>query len=282
MIQCPYCGSSKNLDFKIFHRHVHRCLECDLVFKNTKKDYNTVLETYRSEDYFNMYIYNQTESKRNTLYGHILDTIEKKSFGGRLLDVGTGCGLFLHAARERGWMVKGIEPSYESVKTATNRYDLEIFHGTLKEFLDKDLFDVVTFVNVLDHSAEPWNEIKHAYKLLKPGGLIYLRFPNGFLHTGLPRLAAHLGLSEKFQKYFIFHEFSFSLKFITRFLSNTGFSDVVVSNSTLSKGDSYILFPSSEAARYAKYFLYQTAKAIQTVTHGKLLVGSSLQVLAIK
>lgn len=282
MIQCPYCGSSKNLDFKIFHRHVHRCLECDLVFKNTKKDYNTVLETYRSEDYFNMYIYNQTESKRNTLYGHILDTIEKKSFGGRLLDVGTGCGLFLYAARERGWMVKGIEPSYESVKTATNRYNLEIFHGTLKEFLDKDLFDVVTFVNVLDHSAEPWNEMKQAYKLLKPGGLIYLRFPNGFLHIGLPRLAAHLGLSDKFQKYFIFHEFSFSLKFITRFLSNTGFSDVVVSNSTLSKGDSYILFPSSEAARYAKYFLYQTAKAIQTVTHGKLLVGSSLQVLAIK
>lgn len=40
---------------------------------------------------------------QNTLFGHILDTIEKKSFDGRLL-VGTGCGLFLHAARERGWL----------------------------------------------------------------------------------------------------------------------------------------------------------------------------------
>ncbi len=282
MIQCPYCGGSKNLDFKIFHRHVHRCLECDLVYKNIQKDYNTVLETYRSEDYFNTYYYNQTESNRNTLFDHILDTIEKKSFNGRLLDVGTGCGLFLHAARERGWKVKGIEPSYESVKTATNRYDLEIFHGTLKEFLDKDLFDVVTFVNVLDHSAEPWNEMKQAYKLLKPGGLIYLRFPNGFFHTGLPRLAAHLGLSDKFQKYFIFHEVSFNSKYITRLLSDTGFSDVAVSNSTLSKEDSYTLFPSLETAIFTEFFLYQTAKAIQTVTHGKLLVGSSLQVLAIK
>lgn len=282
MIQCPYCGGSKYLDFKIFHRHVHRCLECDLVYKKIQKDYNTVLETYRSEDYFNTYYYNQTESNRNTLFDHILDTIEKKSVDGRLLDVGTGCGLFLHAARERGWMVKGIEPSYESVKTATNRYDLEIFHGILKEFLDKDLFDVVTFVNVLDHSAEPWNEMKQAYKLLKPGGFIYLRFPNGFLHTGLPRLAAHLGLSDKFQKYFIFHQFSFSSKFIKRLLSDNGFSDVFVSNSILTEGDFYTLFPNPETARFVKYFLYLTAKTIQTVTHGKLLVGSSLQVLAIK
>ncbi len=282
MIQCPYCESSKNLDFKIFHRHVHRCLECDLVYKNIQKDYNAVLETYRREDYFNTYYYNQTESKRNTLFGHILDTIEKKSFDGCLLDVGAGCGLFLHAARERGWMVKGIEPSYESVKAATNRYDLEIFHGTLKEYLDKDLFDIVTFINVLDHSAEPWNEMKQTYKLLKPGGVIYLRFPNGFLHTWLPRLAAHLGLSGKFQKYFIFHEFSFSSNFIKRLLSDTGFSEVVVSNSSLSKEDSYTLFPSPEKERYAKFFLYQTAKAIQTVTHGKLLVGSSLQVMAKK
>lgn len=282
MIQCPYCGSSKNLDFKIFHRHVHRCLECDLVFKKIQKDYKTILETYCSENYFNKNNYTQTESKRNTLYSYILDTIEKKSFDGRLLDVGTGCGLFLHTARERGWMVKGIEPSYESVKTATNHYDLEVFHGTLKEFLDKYLYDVITFVNVLDHSAEPWNEMKQAYKLLKPGGLIYLRFPNGFLHTWLPRLAAHLGLSGKFQKYFVFHEVSFSSKFIKRLLSDSGFSDVVVSNSILSKGDSYNLFPSPETARYSKYFLFQTAKTIQTVTHGKLLVGSSLQVLAIK
>lgn len=92
------------------------------------------------------------------------------------------------------------EPSTQSVQIAQRQYGLDVFNGALREYDGNGKFEVTTFINVLDHSAEPWEEIDRARSLLKSGGLIYIRFPNGFLHTRIYRLALTFGLANQVNK----------------------------------------------------------------------------------
>ena len=154
MKKCPYCKAPGNLHFKISSRTYNRCSVCDLIYKESQDSYDKVVAHYRN-DYFKRYSADQMGGKRDRLFGRILDLIEKRSGTGSLLDIGAGCGFFLVAARERGWKVKGIEPSVQSVEVAQRRYDLDIYNGTLlQEYDENGKFDVITFINVLDHSAE--------------------------------------------------------------------------------------------------------------------------------
>jgi 2-polyprenyl-3-methyl-5-hydroxy-6-metoxy-1,4-benzoquinol methylase len=282
MNSCPYCGSAGDYYFNIYTRIYYRCRECYLIYKSIKEDYHQVLATYSSDDYFSRYSCDQTDRKRDKLFDYILDSIEEKKNIGRLLDVGTGCGFFLLAAGKRGWSVKGIEPSTGSTQFACEQNNLDVFNGTLQEYPENDRFDVITFINVLDHSAEPWKEIEKATALLKPGGILYLRFPNGFLHTSLYQLASKLELDDRIRKFLVFHQFSFTPKFIYKLLADSEFSEITILNSPHSEGDPHNLFLSPTFAQYVKRFLYLMAKAIKNLTQGKVLLGTSLEVLATK
>lgn len=280
MKNCPYCGSAGNLYFKVFTRNYCQCRKCDLIYKNDQGDYKNILASYSNENYFSRYSCEQIDRKRDKLFTDILDSIEKGI--GNLLDVGTGCGFFLLAAQKRGWKIKGIDPSRKSVEVAIGQNKLDVFCGTLQEYPDNEQFDVITFINVLDHSAEPWKEIKRANDFLNPGGLIYIRIPNGYLHNHLYKLASKLGLAGRAQKFLVFHQFAFTQKFIQRLLADSGFSKITILNSPPSAGDPYKLFPAPGFAQYIKRSLYLTAQVIRTLSCGKMLLGTSLAVMAIK
>jgi len=222
------------------------------------------------------------EGKRNKLFHHILKRIEKRSQRGRLLDVGTGCGFFLLAAKKRGWEVEGIEPSAESVEVARRLNDVNVLHGTLQDYQGKDQFDAVTLVNVLEHSALPWREIDRARQLLRTGGQIYIRFVNGFLHSRLYRLAKKFGLSNRISKFLVFHYYSFTPKFIKTLLADKAFTEVTIHNSPLTEGDPNELFSDLFVATYVKRFTYFMAQCIESITNRRLHLGTSLEVTASK
>jgi SAM-dependent methyltransferase len=196
--------------------------------------------------------------------------------------VGTGCGFFLAAAKNRGWEVRGIEPSPQSVEVARQQNVLDVFHGTLEEYYRNEQFDVITFINVLDHSSMPWVEIGRASELLRPGGLIYLRFPNGFLHSRIYRMSHKCGLSNSSRKFLVFHEYSFTPTHILRLLSDHGFVQTTILNSPPSEGDPNKLFPDPIFATYVKKLIYAIAKCIEFTSFRRLLLGTSLEVTAIR
>jgi len=221
------------------------------------------------------------EGARNTLFSHALDLIESRKERGRLLDVGTGCGFFLITAQERGWAVKGVEPSVQSVEVARRQNGLDIFHGTLHEYHEISRHDVISFINVLDHATIPWLEIDKARKILRPGGLIYLRFPNGLIHSHIYRMAAKYGLAHLLSKFLVFHAYSFTPTYIRRLLDDYGFVQTTVLSSPPSEGDPHYLFPTPSLAFCVKRFLYTIAVAAQVLSKGKMLLGTSLEVTAI-
>jgi SAM-dependent methyltransferase len=155
-------------------------------------------------------------------------------------------------------------------------------NGTLREYDGSGQFDVITFNNVLEHSAEPWSEINRAEVLLKPGGLIYIRFPNGFLHSQVCRWASKFGLANHVYKFLVFHQFPLTSRFIRRLLIDSGFSNIIISNSPPSDGDPNNLFLNTNLAQYTKRSIFLMGQAMQTLSSGRLLFSTSLEVTAIR
>ena len=279
--KCPYCGGPGDSYLQRYQQNYNFCRRCDLIFKDTQKSYHDVVRTYRF-NYYKKFLGEQRAGHRLKLFEHILDLIEAKQAGGHLLDVGTGLGHFLVSASQRGWTVKGIEPSREAADFARKQNSIPVFQGTLNEYSDHALFEAVTCINVLDHSAEPWTELEKIGRQLQPGGVVYIRFPNGFLHARLCRWAHKLGLEDKINQYLIFHEFSFTPKFIARLLSDLGFYNITIRNSPPSEGDPHKLFPTGKMAACLKSCNYQAGRVIQKLSGGTILLGASLEVLAFR
>ena len=98
------------------------------------------------------------------------------------MDVGSGPGLFLQKGKERGWKVKGIEPSKKAAAYSRDVLGLNIS----EEFLDKksaskmEKFDVVNLGEVLEHVPDPLDILNLVNSLLDDEGLICIIVPNDF------------------------------------------------------------------------------------------------------
>jgi SAM-dependent methyltransferase len=110
-----------------------------------------------------------------------LDDLEAALGGqkGRVLDVGSGPGLFLERARARGWEVKGVEPSAQAA-AHSRAQGLDI----LEDFLDArtastlGTFHAIHSAAVFEHLPEPAEMLCVLHDLLEPGGALLLVVPN--------------------------------------------------------------------------------------------------------
>lgn len=109
--------------------------------------------------------------------------------GARLLEVGSGYGLFLACARRcEGLNAFGIEPGQEGYMLQQLASEVLAATGISEEVVTcaegehlpfgDELFDVVCSWNVLEHVRDPCEVIYEAYRVLKPGGRIVFNIPN--------------------------------------------------------------------------------------------------------
>jgi SAM-dependent methyltransferase len=98
---------------------------------------------------------------------------------GRLLDVGCGTGKALASFRELGWDVTGVEISPQAAWLARQRVECKICIGDFEEVsLEDEGFDVIRFCHSLEHLPSPKRALEKAYRLLQPGGLLWIEVPN--------------------------------------------------------------------------------------------------------
>lgn len=97
----------------------------------------------------------------------------------RVLDVGSGNGEFLKRAGEMGWYASGLDPDANAVRACVGQ-GLKAWQG----FIDSDepgldgRFDAVTLRHSIEHVADPRDCLRHCLRHLRPGGMIWLAWPN--------------------------------------------------------------------------------------------------------
>jgi SAM-dependent methyltransferase len=117
------------------------------------------------------------------VYDARYETLEKLlGKPGRILDVGSGPGLFLARGRERGWQVSGVEPSREAAAYSRDSLGLEILEAFLDDSTAPGLgkFDALNLSLVLEHLPDPAGMLRLVHDMLVPGGMLCLVVPNDF------------------------------------------------------------------------------------------------------
>jgi SAM-dependent methyltransferase len=192
---------------------------------------------------------------------------------GRLLEIGCGAGLLLVHLRNAGYDVEGVELSGDDAAHGRERYGLSIREGRVESLpLERDGYDAVVLINVLEHILDPATLVRRAYEVLRPGGCLVIGVP--VLDSAYARLlGAHWGAVTEAPR----HVSLPSFRGIVGLLRGSGFSEVTSAPAPLAEraGDLVLsLLPSA-----ATTMSYRRVSALTAVVRrfvAALMMGPAL------
>ncbi len=191
----------------------------------------------------------------------------------RLLDIGCGYGFFLSEMKARGWDVEGIEISPPGRAFARDRLGLPVHSTPLEDLrFPEGSFDVITLFYVIEHLLNPKDILKEVRRILRPDGLLLLRWPHT---TPIVRLLGPLakGLDLYHTPY---HLFDFSPATLKTLLKLTGFREIETRIGGYTR-------PPDRMGRWCSAFFGRFGEALWGATGGwVLLPGVSKTTLAKK
>ncbi len=115
-------------------------------------------------------------------YEDILEIINKKAPGKKIIDIGCGYGNFLKFCQERGYEVFGLDPSPEAVDNA-KEMGIEAIKADIEDIKNKvnKKYHTAVMLNVFEHLCEPYRTLRDIREnILEDNGLLIIRVPNEF------------------------------------------------------------------------------------------------------
>ena len=183
-IPCNLCGSSDTKLITIERSfNVCKCKKCGLVYVNPQP-YQMEGNSLGQHDYwdaFEDYIESRDITSRKEHFAHTIRILERVSHGkrGKLLDVGCGYGHFLKLAKEKSWKVTGQDISRKACEYAKYKLGVKVYHDYLENIRFPDsFFDIITMLNVLEHTGDPFSLLTEGKRILNPSGILLVRVPN--------------------------------------------------------------------------------------------------------
>jgi len=223
---CILCNGS---NFRIIHQKDQwqylRCLNCDLVSLHPRPTPQALMKSYQDYLPIQPEEISKWDMMMKPVFDKSADLIESRSKSGRggLLDIGCGYGFFLQEMKCRGWKVEGIEISEVGRQFVREKWDIHVYSQPLEDLaLPENLFDVATLFYVIEHVDDPLALLKEVKRILKPGGLVFLRWPHS---TPIIRILGPL--SRELDLYHTpYHLYDFSPRTMQKMLSSCGFREI--------------------------------------------------------
>ena len=155
------------------HWRLWECAQCDLLFANPAPTVEQLAGLYRDAAFGS-----GTEARHAArTYGRLLRRIAPQ-LPDRVgaLDIGTGDGAFLRELLDQNFSgVLGIEPSSAPIHGAAERVRPLIRQGLFHPgIFSEDQFSLVSCFQTIEHLSDPVSVAREAWRILKPGGAIFL------------------------------------------------------------------------------------------------------------
>jgi SAM-dependent methyltransferase len=187
-----YCIFCKSNDSKplypvtdIFNDHytLNQCDHCHAIYLSPHPT-----EAQLDRAYDDTY-YGEGTEKFNPIVESVLDFFRSRcsSFlrkqlhtNARVLDIGCGNGRFLQYLGTKGnFELYGIERAGNSARRASHISRIQLLVGSLKQdTYSSNYFDAITLFHVFEHIDNPAEILHIIEKILKPGGVLVMSFPN--------------------------------------------------------------------------------------------------------
>lgn len=192
-----------------------KCRRCGFQYVNPRLRGDLIFSGYTEGD--DPTYVSQLQARERT-FAASLDEIERAAGGtGRLLDIGTAAGAFVAAARARGWEAEGCEPNKWLAGWGASHYGITIRQGSVfDQNYAEESFDVVTLWDVIEHTLDPRAMLDRCRRLLKPGGVLIVNYPD--IGSWIART-----LGRRWLFLTSVHLYYFDRRTIRRMLESTGF-----------------------------------------------------------
>jgi len=98
----------------------------------------------------------------------------------RVLDVGSGLGVFLARMKDAGWQGTALDPDERATSLARDVVGVEAVQADwMTAEVAAQSYNLVTFNKVLEHVVDPIAFLAKAKSVLSPGGFVYIEVPDG-------------------------------------------------------------------------------------------------------
>ena len=141
-----------------------------------------------------------------------------------ILEIGSGDGLFLLAAKRMGLAATGTEICAAAAEKARAIHGVEILHGDL---LRSDLpvaqqYDIVVLNHVLEHLVNPLDYLTRIRELLSPDGLLVFEIPQQFVNP-IDLIYRAVGIRRPLNTYTLHHPYFYTVASIRRLMEVSAF-----------------------------------------------------------
>jgi SAM-dependent methyltransferase len=189
LVRCPLCGEDRVQP--LFHPtrpgrwtyHVVRCPSCGFLYRNPGIRPERLGDLYSGGRY-GRFLTGRYARDRQRDYRRVMAEfapVFEDGSGRRLLDYGSGAGLYTEVAHEQGFEAHGVDLSPDAVEKARAR------PGGGRSYVGAPLevpeiaaggFDVVTMWSVLAHLPRPVDDLSMLRGLLAPDGVLLISTVN--------------------------------------------------------------------------------------------------------
>jgi SAM-dependent methyltransferase len=212
---------------------VVRCRVCGLVYRNPVETREQLRETYAGAESTRDSLLALHEAQRRSYRAQARRLARHLTRRGSGLEVGSYVGAFLAAARDARWQFEGLDVN-PNVNAFARSLGFVVHDGDLEHFraASERTFDAVAIWNTFDQLPDPRSALRAAERLLRPGGVLAVRVPNGECYaTWSTRLSSRSGAVRGLARSVLAHNnlltfpyrFGFSPASLTRLLGETGF-----------------------------------------------------------
>lgn len=174
-----------------YPRHVYKCLDCSVYLNFPtvelkllyKSDYHLLAHGNIHDRYLCVRSLPDGESHNKGRVRRVLAFV--RSLGWEpsqrsVLDVGSGLCVFLAELKDLGFQCFCVDPDAAAVEHALENVKVDgAYECYFEDFEAPQQFDLISFVNVLEHVEDPVKQLSKGRDSLTPNGTIYVEVPDG-------------------------------------------------------------------------------------------------------
>lgn len=187
LFRCALGDTPKSMmdDITIFaNAYPARLVECDncgALSRDPRFSAGAQRQVYASDEYSEEWLESAFRQYYRTFTRRMPDLIRMVGSQAEVVEVGSYVGGFVAAATEAGWRVRGIDVG-KRVSEFCRSKGLDVWTMTIEQArLPGAEFDAVFLWDCFDQLTAPRDTLNEVYRILKPGGWLFVQVPNGAL-----------------------------------------------------------------------------------------------------
>ncbi len=210
IIVCEVCGhfySTHHMDLSVFYSDEYN--------KSTYNNLDGMRQAFERIIHFDsVKSDNMGRCNRIEAFLHQRNVAQKRG-SYKILDVGSGLGVFPYVMSQRGYHVTALDPDPKAIQHIKTHVKVPTLCGDFFEITPAECYDLIVFNKVLEHVEQPIDMLTRAASFLKPDGFLYVELPDG-------EIAKTAGADR--EEFYIDHLHVFSFASITLLAARVGFS----------------------------------------------------------